>query len=97
MMFNCPQHGLSYGACCPRCLQPLYSVLGYYQAPVRGCICPPTSEQTCQAPMCPRKPLKFGASGMSAGAAETAQQAQGDSPPARPEGDAHTQSPSGDR
>lgn len=22
---------------------------------VRGCICPPTSEQTCQAPLCPRK------------------------------------------
>jgi hypothetical protein len=20
-----------------------------------GCICPPTSEQTCQSPMCPRK------------------------------------------
>ena len=27
----------------------------------RGCICPPTSEQTCQAPMCPRKPVKLGA------------------------------------
>ena len=24
-----------------------------------GCICPPTSEQTCEAPLCPRKnPLK---------------------------------------
>lgn len=22
-----------------------------------GCICPPTSEQTCQNPLCPRKPL----------------------------------------
>ncbi len=21
-----------------------------------GCICPPTSEQTCQNPVCPRKP-----------------------------------------
>lgn len=21
----------------------------------QGCICPPTSEQTCQNPMCPRK------------------------------------------
>jgi len=25
-----------------------------------GCICPPTSEQTCQAPMCPRKGLRYG-------------------------------------
>lgn len=24
--------------------------------PVQGCICPPTSEQTCQNPTCPRKP-----------------------------------------
>lgn len=23
--------------------------------PHQGCICPPTSEQTCQSPMCPRK------------------------------------------
>lgn len=22
-----------------------------------GCICPPTSEQTCQNPLCPRKPV----------------------------------------
>lgn len=22
---------------------------------ITGCICPPTSEQTCQSPMCPRK------------------------------------------
>lgn len=25
-----------------------------------GCICPPTSEQTCQAPMCPRRGIKLG-------------------------------------
>lgn len=24
-------------------------------APVMGCVCPPTSERTCQAPLCPRK------------------------------------------
>ena len=23
----------------------------------QGCICPPTSEQTCQNPTCPRKPV----------------------------------------
>jgi hypothetical protein len=22
-----------------------------------GCICPPTAEQTCQGPLCPRKPV----------------------------------------
>lgn len=26
----------------------------------RGCICPPTSEQTCQNPNCPRKPTAWG-------------------------------------
>jgi hypothetical protein len=25
----------------------------------RGCICPPTSEQTCQAPLCPRRGFDF--------------------------------------
>ncbi len=24
-------------------------------SPTMGCVCPPTSEQTCQSPMCPRK------------------------------------------
>lgn len=27
-----------------------------YQPPQMGCICPPTSEQTCEGPLCPRKP-----------------------------------------
>ena len=27
-----------------------------------GCICPPTSEQTCQSPLCPRKPVSQKAS-----------------------------------
>jgi hypothetical protein len=25
-----------------------------------GCICPPTSEKTCQNPVCPRKGIKIG-------------------------------------
>jgi len=31
----------------------------YYpvMTPPQGCICPPTSEQTCMNPACPRKPL----------------------------------------
>lgn len=28
-----------------------------------GCICPPTSEKTCEAPMCPRKSFKISAAG----------------------------------
>ena len=35
---------------------------GYYQAPQVGCICPPTSEQTCGNPICPRKPIPSAAS-----------------------------------
>jgi hypothetical protein len=33
---------------------------GYYMPPpvTQGCICPPTSEQTCQNPRCPRQPPK---------------------------------------
>lgn len=30
---------------------------GKYEGPVQGCICPPTSERTCQNPLCPRKPI----------------------------------------
>lgn len=25
----------------------------------RGCICPPGSNKECEAPLCPRKPIKF--------------------------------------
>lgn len=28
---------------------------GRVELPQQGCICPPTSEQTCQNPICPRK------------------------------------------
>ena len=28
------------------------------QLPPHGCICPPTSEQTCQGDFCPRQPMK---------------------------------------
>jgi len=27
--------------------------------PLRGCICPPTSEQTCHSPLCPRQGVKI--------------------------------------
>lgn len=28
-----------------------------------GCICPPTSEKTCESPTCPRKGIKISAAG----------------------------------
>jgi len=31
--------------------------LGQLDPAPQGCICPPTSEQTCQNPTCPRKPV----------------------------------------
>jgi len=47
---------------CPIC-QPNHPQFTLPPAPAfhpPGCICPPTSEQTCQAPMCPRKGLRYG-------------------------------------
>lgn len=39
---------------CPICHPPgLYQVVPV-QLPPQGCICPPTSEQTCKNPICPR-------------------------------------------
>jgi len=37
------------------CFATYYHMQPYYTQP-RGCICPPTSEQTCQSTTCPRKP-----------------------------------------
>jgi hypothetical protein len=35
---------------------PNYTMSAWPTAPVQqGCICPPTSEQTCENPECPRK------------------------------------------
>jgi hypothetical protein len=44
---------------CPVCNPPIYTLppaptYASYSLP-QGCICPPTSEQTCQNPACPRK------------------------------------------
>ena len=40
------------------CTQPPKTVLSGVYAPPVGCICPPTSEQTCQRVGCPRKASK---------------------------------------
>lgn len=47
-VYHCPQHGMYYPRC-PQCPEQSY------KPPPRGCICPPTAEQTCQSPTCPRK------------------------------------------
>lgn len=35
-----------------------YLLEEYRKLHLKGCICPPTSERTCQNQLCPRKPLK---------------------------------------
>lgn len=59
--FPCP---LCYPGGSPWHQAPVYSLppAPIIQAP--GCVCPPTSEKTCQAPMCPRKPFSISASGI---------------------------------
>lgn len=49
----CSQHGCQYewGRSIPHPYQP-WNILKSPQ----GCVCPPTSEQTCRNPNCPRKP-----------------------------------------
>jgi hypothetical protein len=61
MIIKCEYQGFqicSNAACVTRCMRkPLeghhMAILGNMPP---GCICPPTSEQTCMNPLCPRKP-----------------------------------------
>lgn len=53
---HCPNRVL--GPLGPQPMQPMTPGLAPLFAPV-GCVCPPTSEQTCENPACPRQnPLK---------------------------------------
>ena len=55
---------------CPLCDPPIPPP--FYQMPPTpafhppGCICPPTSEKTCESPTCPRKSIKISAAGPAA-------------------------------
>ena len=49
---DCPYTGGCHGGCRRCVVHP--PVMPY--AVSTGCICPPTSEQTCMSPTCPRKP-----------------------------------------
>lgn len=47
--------GRCYDEYCPNRFNPTPT---YQPAPPMGCICPPTSEKTCENPICPRKGLR---------------------------------------
>lgn len=62
--------GMTTDGYCPTCTpRPVYAPNTYplpvgaqpWPFPPPGCICPPTSEQTCQSPACPRKDPSRGA------------------------------------
>lgn len=53
MRSPCPSPGCPY--CQPGPLVPVYTYPPIPISQPAGCICPPTSEKTCQSPMCPRK------------------------------------------
>ena len=57
-MAHCPQCGGSLntaGECTNySCHLNMSSIIPWPDTP-KGCICPPTSEQTCQSPTCPRR------------------------------------------
>jgi hypothetical protein len=64
--YPCGGHsgGCSFVDCVNNPLRQLYSpqTPGPYIPPApMGCICPPTSEKTCENPMCPRKGITIGA------------------------------------
>lgn len=54
---------------CPLCYPDRYIAAPVYTLPQQpyiqppGCICPPTSEKTCENALCPRKGLKINNSG----------------------------------
>ena len=50
---NCCIHGVPWDRGCYACGRLIWE-RPFVPTPM-GCICPPTSEQTCQNPSCPRK------------------------------------------
>lgn len=63
MTYPCRRTAGGCPICDPPTLHPMYQMP---PAPVfhpPGCICPPTSEKTCENPLCPRKGIKISASG----------------------------------
>lgn len=52
---------------CPLCqpMQPLYNLPPAPQFHPPGCICPPTSEKTCENSFCPRKTLRISVGGVT--------------------------------
>jgi len=54
---NCCRYpcGMNSAGYCYSCNPPVYMLPPQPVFPPPGCVCPPTSEKTCEAPMCPRK------------------------------------------
>lgn len=55
---------------CPVCDMKPGMVFSPIPIPPVGCICPPTSEQTCRSPVCGRKPRSFSGSSLGASVPE---------------------------
>lgn len=53
MTFPCRRTSAGCPLCDPPALHPQFTPLPTSQP--AGCICPPTSEKTCESPTCPRK------------------------------------------
>lgn len=70
MICSLPDCQMTSAGTCHRCG---LGHLTYHMPPApvfqpAGCICPPTSEKTCENQMCPRKGFKVSASGPSGSA-----------------------------
>lgn len=65
-LWNCPRTSDGHCALCnPRPAFVLPPAPQYLERPV-GCICPPTSEKTCENPTCPRSGPRISVAGHTA-------------------------------
>lgn len=59
MTYPCRRNAGGCPVCDPPAIHPMYTPLGPVDrtmpTPPLGCICPPTSEKTCESVICPRK------------------------------------------
>jgi hypothetical protein len=69
--FPCRRTSAGCPVCDPPALREMYVVPSAPTFSPPGCICPPTSEKTCESPTCPRKNhlrgIGYGTPGMTAG------------------------------
>lgn len=53
--YPCRRTSAGCPLCDPPALKPMYTTLPTPIFYPQGCVCPPTSEKTCESPTCPRK------------------------------------------